>query len=310
MADAKGKLSFNKRYLVLVALFALAIYVILPQIGDFRSSWQELKHPEAGWLGLAVLLTGLTYLSAAATYYFLAFKPLRYFQTVLVELAVMFINRLLPGGVGALGGNYLYLHKKGHTPAQAGVMVATNNALGFVGHNALFLLVLVLSGGSVAMRADGGLTWLKYGAVLLAVLLVAGLFLGRRRLVKALKDFRTQLFEYRHRPGHLGLALLSSISLTAANVLALYACAAALGIHLGLAALFIVFSFGLGAATVTPTPGGLGGFEAGLVGGFVAYGVDSSTALAAALLYRIVSYWLPLAAGAIAFGVCQKRKLL
>ena len=99
------------------------------------------------------------------------------------------------------------------------------------------------------------------------------------------------------------------MSLTACNVLCLWASAAAAGIHLPLAALFIIFTFGISLGTATPTPGGLGGFEAGLFAGLVAYHVPSGPALAIALLYRLISYWLVLVIGAIAFTVGQRQGL-
>jgi uncharacterized protein (TIRG00374 family) len=96
------------------------------------------------------------------------------------------------------------------------------------------------------------------------------------------------------------------MSLTLFNVLCLEYSAAAVGIHLSFITYFIIFTIGAGARNITPTPGGLGGFEAGLVGGFIAYGINSDDALAAALLFRLVSFWLPLVLGLISFVFVQK----
>jgi len=83
----------------------------------------------------------------------------------------------------------------------------------------------------------------------------------------------------------------------------------ALGVHLPFIVVVLIFSFGLSTGTVTPTPGGLGGFEAGLTAGFVAYHVGSASALAIALLFRLISYWLMLAIGALAFTVSERKHL-
>ena len=45
------------------------------------------------------------------------------------------------------------------------------------------------------------------------------------------------------------------------------------------------------------SPGGLGLVEAGMAGAFTAMGVAGSTSVTAILVYRVVSYWLPLLAG-------------
>jgi uncharacterized protein (TIRG00374 family) len=55
------------------------------------------------------------------------------------------------------------------------------------------------------------------------------------------------------------------------------------------------------------TPGGLGIVEASLTGLLVLAGVDSSQAALATLAYRISSYWLPLLAGPVAYGLFRIR---
>ncbi len=60
-------------------------------------------------------------------------------------------------------------------------------------------------------------------------------------------------------------------------------------------------------ALIPLTPGGVGFVEAGLVGTLTLAGVSGSDALAATLLYRLVSYWLPLPAGGVAYVLFQRR---
>jgi uncharacterized protein (TIRG00374 family) len=55
------------------------------------------------------------------------------------------------------------------------------------------------------------------------------------------------------------------------------------------------------------TPGGLGLVEASLTGLLVLAQVDSSQAVLATLTYRLASYWLPLCAGPVAYGVFWLR---
>jgi uncharacterized membrane protein YbhN (UPF0104 family) len=295
------------------AILVIGLYVLIPQIGDFKSSWHLLSHPQLKWLLVAILFTGATYLSASATYCLLAFQKLAYWRTVVVQLAVMFINRLLPGGIGALGANYVYLTKHKHTSPQAATMVAVNNLLGFVGHNILVIVTLLTYGGSRALRANYshtlGLSLKIVGAIILLGV-VFWLLVGRRKLGRRLAELKSQLGSYRQHPWRLLGAQASSITLTLGNVLCLFACAYAVNVHLSFAAILLIFTLGIGAGTATPTPGGLGGFEAGLVAGLVAYGVDSSPALSVALLYRLVSYWLPLLAGAGALVIARERRYI
>ena len=61
---------------------------------------------------------------------------------------------------------------------------------------------------------------------------------------------------------------------------------------------------------VTPTPGGLGGVEAGLVGAIVAYGNSSSLAFSAVIIYRLVTFWLPIIPGYLCFWLLRRRKVI
>lgn len=50
-----------------------------------------------------------------------------------------------------------------------------------------------------------------------------------------------------------------------------------------------------------PLPGGVGGVEGGMIGSFLAFGVNGRLAVIAVLAYRTISYWLPTIPGAIAY---------
>jgi uncharacterized protein (TIRG00374 family) len=313
MAQAVSGFHPNRRYILLLAVIAAALYVLLPQVGAFRSSWQLLRHPDAGYTALAVALTFGTYAAGSGTYCLLAFKGLRYWRTVLVQLAAMFLNRLVPAGIGALGANYLYLRGQKHSASRAVAVVGINNLLGLTGHWIVVGVTLALFPGDARLdtsriMVDSDLL-IKGLLVVLVAVIAAGLVFGRKKAAKALRDIKTQLISYRRRPLRLAAAQCTSILLTLCNVLCLTACLYALGIQLPFAAVLVVFTFGVSAGAAVPTPGGLGGFEAGLAAGFIAYGIDSSAALAAALLYRLISYWLPMTVGLAAFIVCQKRGL-
>ncbi len=308
MTEPRFKL--NYRYGLLLAALVVFLYVIVPQFGLFRSSWQQLQHPDLSWTMLGFLAIASTYLSAAANYYCLAFKPLRYGRTALVQIAVMFINRLLPGGIGGLGANYAYLRRQNHTAIQATTVVAANNTIGLVGHTLLVIIsIAVFPHYLKDFHLANHSSMIRVALVLVGVFLVALLFWGGNRVLKNIRGVLKQFGSYRQRPGRLGLALGSSILLTLGNVLGLTACCLALGVHRPFVEVLLIFSLGVGAGTAVPTPGGLGGFEAGLTAGLVASQVDSSTAIAVALLYRLISYWLPLVPGGLAFAIAQRNRV-
>jgi uncharacterized membrane protein YbhN (UPF0104 family) len=313
MAQPKTRISIDRRQVIIALLFVLALYVLLPQLSTFRDSWKVLSHLNTDWTVLAVGLTLTTYLFAALTYRLLSLQRLRYVEVVLVQFAATAVNRLLPAGIGGLGANYAYLRHRRHDGTQAATVVAVNNMLGLLGHTFIVLIVLALASPYSRHLAAGSEHKLKMTLAIVAGLMVVGLLIGlvisRQRFKRTLGTIVRHIGVYEKRPWRLSGALLSSMALTLCNILCLYSCMVALGVRLPFIVIVLIFTFGLSTGTVTPTPGGLGGFEAGLVAGFVAYHVSSASGLAIALLFRLISYWLALLIGVLAFIVVQRRHL-
>jgi glycosyltransferase 2 family protein len=101
---------------------------------------------------------------------------------------------------------------------------------------------------------------------------------------------------------------LGTVGNTTLHLLALTFVIAAFGYEFNLALGIIVMSGGVLAATASPTPGGLLGAEAGITAVLVAYGVDTPIALAIALTYRFISYWMPIVPGVAAFLYARRKR--
>lgn len=310
MPDSPSRLRPARRQLIMLALAAVALYVIVPQLGSFKHSLSTLSAAHWTYIAPAAAGVALSYVAAAGTYCLLAWRRLSYSRTLLVQVAGMFVNRLLPAGIGGIGINYLYLRKSGHSGTRAASVVTANNVLGVAGNLLLLAVVLALYHQKLPplqLEKVGNLTLIFAAVAAAGVAWLAFYKWYGERLHRKLQDFTRQLLDYRQRPGRTTAALACSIGLTLANVLAFWCCLLAMQISLPLVSVLLIFSFGVMLGTATPTPGGLGGVEAGLVAGLVVYHADSATALAAVLVYRLISYWLPLAIGAAAFIYAQKK---
>jgi putative heme transporter len=71
--------------------------------------------------------------------------------------------------------------------------------------------------------------------------------------------------------------------------------------------LILAWSVGVGAASFGLTPGGLGLVEAALAGALIAAGVHTPQAVAAVLVYRLISFWLVDALGWIFYVTTRER---
>lgn len=300
----------KKRYFVYLAICLIALYVLVPRIDSLRRSLPLIEHATPYYVVLAIFSASLSYVAAAGVYVVLALKPLSYGRTLFMQVAGMFANRLLPAGIGGLGINYLYLRKSKHSKLQATTVIAANNTAGLLGHALLTTTLLLALPVALPQQHIHISTEVRIGLIVMVGLFVTLLFCfpsRARRIISGFRSFLIQLAAYRKRPARIALALVFSLALTLANVACLWLSILAVHLSIGFIPVLLVFTFGLIVGTATPTPGSLGGIEAGLAAGLVAYHISLAQAIGAVLLYRFISYWLPLVIGSTAFVVARRR---
>lgn len=304
----------KRRTIVLIVFIIFAIYILLPQFGSFQKSLSVIKNIDVLPIAAALLSITLTFLLAAQTYRFLSLKPLQYHRTILVALANMFTNRLLPAGTGSIATFYLYLRRNKHTVTQAGSVIAVNNFLGFAAHAALLgIIFLFYRQGYSGFQAPNFNA--AYLGVALIVIFGIILFLilkksWHRKLRTNWRQLIKNIKYYFHYPARLIGAFASSLTLTLSHAATLWFCTMAVGIEISFIAALAVFTIGILAGTATPTPGGLGGTEAGLLAGLISYQVPAELALAAVIVYRLIGYWLTLVIGILTYGYISRRGYL
>lgn len=81
------------------------------------------------------------------------------------------------------------------------------------------------------------------------------------------------------------------------DALTLWACLKALGVEVSVPPVVAAYVVGALARTLGIVPGGLGTFEGATIGGLALFGVDVEPALAGTLLFRGLSFWLPMLPG-------------
>lgn len=297
---------FNKRYLIYLLIIALLLYVILPQLTTFKKSITLFENISLPWLLAAIGVSLVAHVVSGFKYVSLALKHIRALPTVLVQLASLLINRLVPAGIGGIGINYLYLRKAKHSKVDATVVVSMNNLTGFVGHMALIVLVL-LAAPNTSLHIHLSQRTLII-SMLMVIILCLSLYLARRRFAKFFIQLLTSLNNYRRQPFKVVWAVIWSMTIAAAYAVCLWFSAKALGFELTFLQALIVLTIGVAATSISPTPGGLIGVEAALVAGLVAYKSSAGQALAVALLYRLITYWFALVLGAFAFATCRRYK--
>jgi undecaprenyl-diphosphatase len=296
--------------LVWVAMGAAAVYLLLPQVGEVQESLASLERVHAGWLALAAILVVLRYVLAAVSLQAAVGRPICFGPTLLVQLSSAFIGRFTPEGVGWLALNQRYLEKAGLSRASAAAAISLKVVAGVIVRVTLMLGVGALAGASI-FQFD--LTVSPYLLALPIAVIALGLVAWRATgsratrvktsIREAAKDF-SRIF---HEPYRAATLLGTSAGLPIAYGLALIASAKAFGIDVSLIDLFAVYLGGTALAAASPTPGNIGAVEVTLSAGLIAIGVPSAAAVAAVLIYRLLTFWLPLVPGFVAFRYLQAK---
>jgi uncharacterized protein (TIRG00374 family) len=103
------------------------------------------------------------------------------------------------------------------------------------------------------------------------------------------------------------VALTGAIGKVGFDYVALVCCLGAVGSRPHASLVLLAYVGGALLALIPVTPGGLGFVEAGLTGLLTAAGVGAQQSLVSTLAYRLVSFWVPLPAGGVAYGLFQRR---
>ncbi len=102
-------------------------------------------------------------------------------------------------------------------------------------------------------------------------------------------------------------AILRSAGNVLFDYLALLTAVHATGVRPHASLVLLAYVAGIVLGMIPITPGGLGFVEAGLTATLVLAGVPAAQATLATLAYRLVSYWLPVAAGPVAYALYRRR---
>jgi uncharacterized protein (TIRG00374 family) len=302
----------KKGSLLQLVFVAAAIGILLPQIREFSSSWSYISKADLKWLLVGVICMSMTIVFASIVYITLVPKLLPFRRTMLIQLATYFTNRLLPSGLGGIGFNAMYLVKQtGLSRTESAVYATANNLIGFVAFGICIFISTFIADSAIK-------TELPIKEILVVVsaliLICSGLSLFIKRVQKRLIDFIGHLFgvflEMSKNPRRMILAVIASMGITASYVAVLWAACKSVGIDLSILDIFIAFVAGNAALTLSPTPGGIGAVEAALTSVIISASVEPSTALAAVILYRLVSYWMPILPGYISFRFVLRKQYI
>jgi undecaprenyl-diphosphatase len=288
--------------LALVAV-GLAVHLLLPQVSELRHTLHALHTTRWSWLAAGLGWSASSFLAAAVAQLGAVDVSLRLGRTTLVQLAGSF-TRLTPAGLGEAGLNVRYLQRAGVDRPTAVTAVGVKTAAGVLVHLLGLLVALVLV-ARTRLHPSHIPAWWPLLVGLVAMLVGGGLALwtslGRQRLVTPALRAGRALAEVPRRPGKTAQLLGGSAAVTLTHAFALASCLAAFHAHLPLASTAAAYLVAAAVAAASPTPGGLVAMEAALVVGLTVAGAPVGPAVAGVLAFRLLTFWLPILPGWLAY---------
>jgi uncharacterized membrane protein YbhN (UPF0104 family) len=289
---------------------------------DVSKSFDTVIGADWLWVIMALVLAQLGSVAAGMEGVGSVAGPLPFGRAVAVEVANAF--SALAGGTAAVFATRVrFFQKQGYDAKVAlssGAIIAVSSWIAIA---VLFLVSLPFEWGTIHLEVapqsggDSKLVWFIL-AVVIAVAVAAGLVLALPRLRRVaasklrpkLRDIWGNLRLVVSSPHKLVLLVGGSFAEELLVVMALSVSLRAFGDHLRLPALIVVITVAGIIGGISPSPGGMGVVEAGMILGLTAAGVKEADATAAVFIQRLVTSYLPPIWGWITLMWMRKREYL
>ncbi len=311
----------------LLLVTAVSLYLLLPSLLSVFSSWRSLSHLD--W-PFAILVLVSEAASSVCLWELdrIALGTHGWFSIACAQLSGNAVGRIVPAT--ATPFTVEMLHKAGVDTGEAAAAFTASTLLQIATALALPVVALpAIIGGTPVNRSLAAAAYLGLGAFLLLLAVGAVVFATDRPLELAGRGIQWLLNCTVRRHNHVdGLpqellsdrdfirmtlgerwkaAVGAAVANTGFDYLALLFALKAVGANPKPSLVVLAYASAELLALIPFTPGGLGFVEAGLVGTLTLAGVPGSDALAATLLYRLVSYWIPIPAGGVAYLLFRHR---
>ncbi|MFJ9728748.1 lysylphosphatidylglycerol synthase domain-containing protein [Streptomyces sp. NPDC101209] len=296
---------------------AIGAYFLLTQLTHIEFG-PLIENAQWGWVVAALAFSAASYFAAAMA--LLGFVPERvpFLRTVGAQVAGSFVKIVAPAAVGGVALNTRFLQRAGVRPGLAVASVGASQLFGLGCHILMLLSFGYLTGTEKTPSLSPSRTVIAgLLTVAVLVLVVTSVPFLRKFVVTRVRSLFAgvvpRMLDVLQRPQKLVTGIGGMLLLTACFVMCLDASIRAFGqqgTSLSIASVAVVFLAGNALGSAAPTPGGVGAVEATLTVGLIAVGLPKEVAAPAVLLFRLLTLWLPVLPGWLAFNQLSRKQAL
>lgn len=307
--------SFTRFGAFLFGLTLLAVFLLVARhFGEDEELFATLSRTRPLWLILALVFQAGTYLCYTSIWHASLRRmnaPVPFKRLIPLSIAKLFMDQIAPSA--GLGGSLLVMRSlsRSRVPKSSAAAALLVGLAGYyVAYTILFGVALTIVAAFGAIRPWMLLVAIGFGFIVLGFAIIillewsgalSAILPRRLRGWRSLRPFFDAL---RMAPAAFAQdwTLLLEASIFASgifilDIMSLWAILQALAIPLSLPFVAASFMVAAVAGTIGMIPGGLGIFEGSQTGMLVFFGLSIENALAATLILRGFTYWLPLLPG-------------
>ena len=301
-----------------IALLLLAAYFVFTAIASVGVDQvvAEIGKADKAWLWVGLVIVPLVPVAEAFGALGATMLPLRLGPVIALEFAIQFIALAVPSSAARVAVSVRFFQRQGAPAAQALTIGLIDSVFGFV-VQVLLLMVIVFSGLVTLDLSLDGLNFDPTGKllVLVGILLVVAAVVAltvpkiRRPIAAKIAEARPALAVIRS-PIKLAGLLGGNFAAQFLPALILGATVRAFGESATLAELLLTNTLVSLFSGVMPIPGGVGVSEAAIAFCLTALGIPSATAAAIAIVFRLLTFYLPPIWGGFAMRWLRRQAYL
>ena len=300
---------FSTRTVLMAVVALVAVWTLLAQL-DFQQVSAAVSQANIWWMLAALAFSVATYVGAGLT--LVAFSPerLSLWRSTEVHLASAVVSLVAPAGVGGAAINLRFLNRKGVPTAVGVATVALVQVVQFIVTVVLLVVLAAMTGQSTGLTLPSGWVLVAAGAIVVVAAVVLVIPQARTwawaKIEPTYRQVWPRLVWVMSNPMRLALGVGGALMLSLSYILSFSASLWAFGYTVPFAVLAITYLASNTVGSIVPSPGGIGPVELALTAGLVAAGVPYGVALSTAIVYRLVTFWIPIPVGWLSLQRLQK----
>ena len=331
---------FSSKRILFILLFGIGIWILIPKIIGLKETLELLNQIKYWAFILAVVSESFFYIGSAIltqTVLRMTKDKLSFFDVLKISIMDSFSVQFLPlGSLGEAAVDYYFYRAKNIRTTHIVLMFVARTIIIWLVFAFIYLVGVAFTPTNSELSGDKLLIiWLIYAAALgffgYLIYLYSKKWLLISRVNSFLKiiNFLARIFHFKKIESEKitifvdkiyeattilvqntrlqFYSILGALFFWFGDIFCLYFAFLGFGFKPHLAIVIFTYSVAKILAAVSFIPGGLGIIEASMSLIFIGFGVPAPTALAAVLIFRLLSFWLPMPLGFWSFLSLQKN---